>query len=46
MFCTFCLVLALVYATSAIVIFFRDLTQIISILLQVGVWLTPDYVGY
>ena len=41
MFCTFCLVLALVYATSAIVIFFRDLTQIISILLQVGVWLTP-----
>ncbi len=29
------------YATSAIVIFFRDLTQIISIVLQVGVWLTP-----
>ena len=28
-------------ATSAIVIFFRDLTQIISIFLQVGVWLTP-----
>ena len=41
MFCAFCFVLALVYATSAIVIFFRDLTQIISILLQVGVWLTP-----
>ena len=34
-------VLGLVYATSAIVIFFRDLTQIISIFLQVGVWLTP-----
>ena len=26
--------------------FFRDLTQIISIFLQVGVWLTPDHVGY
>lgn len=41
MFCTFCFVLALVYATSSVVIFFRDLTQIISIILQVGVWLTP-----
>ena len=39
--CTFLFVLGLVYATSAIVIFFRDLTQIISILLQIGVWLTP-----
>ncbi|RXS76656.1 ABC transporter permease [Blautia faecicola] len=40
-FCTFMLTLGLVYATSAIVVFFRDLTQIISIFLQVGVWLTP-----
>ena len=39
--CTFLFVLGLVYATSAIVIFFRDLTQLISIFLQVGVWLTP-----
>lgn len=39
--CTFILVLALVYATSAIVVFFRDLTQIINIILQVGVWMTP-----
>lgn len=39
--CTFLLTLGLVYATSAIVIFFRDLTQIIGIFLQVGVWLTP-----
>ena len=38
---TFLFVLGLVYATSAIVIFFRDLTQIISIFLQVGVLLTP-----
>lgn len=40
-FCTFMLSLALSYATSAVVIFFRDLTQIINIFLQVGVWLTP-----
>lgn len=39
--CTFLLVLGLVYATSAIVIFFRDLSQIIGIFLQVGVWMTP-----
>lgn len=39
--CTFLLALGIVYATSAIVVFFRDLTQIINILLQVGVWMTP-----
>lgn len=39
--CTCLLTLGLVYATSAVVVFFRDLTQIISIFLQVGVWLTP-----
>ena len=39
--CTFVFTLGLVYATSAVVIFFRDLTQIINILLQVGMWLTP-----
>lgn len=39
--CTFLFSLGLVYATSAIVIFFRDLTQIIGIVLQVGVWMTP-----
>lgn len=39
--CTFLFVLGLVYATSAVVIFFRDLTQIINIVLQVGVWMTP-----
>ena len=43
--CVFILVLGLSYATSAIVIFFRDLTQIINIVLQVGVWLVmlPTY---
>lgn len=39
--CTFMLVLGLSYATCAMVGFFRDLTQIISIILQVGVWMTP-----
>ena len=40
-FCTFFLVLGLCYATSAVAVLFRDLRQIISIALQVGVWLTP-----
>lgn len=39
--CMFLLVLGMTYLTSAIVIFFRDLTQIINIVLQVGVWMTP-----
>jgi len=39
--CVFVFTLGLAYATSAIVIFFRDLTQIIGIALQVGIWLTP-----
>lgn len=39
--CMFVFVLALSYATCSIVIFFRDLTQIISIGLQVGMWATP-----
>ncbi len=39
--CAFLLVLALSYSTCAVVVFFRDLTHIITILLQVGVWLTP-----
>lgn len=40
-FCMFALLLALSYATSAIVVFFRDLSQIIQILLQIGMWATP-----
>ncbi len=37
----FLMVLGLAYATCAIVVFFRDLTQIINIALQIGVWVTP-----
>lgn len=40
-FCMFIFVLALSYATGAVVIFFRDLSQIINILLQIGMWVTP-----
>ncbi len=40
-FCMICLTLGLTYFTSAIVVFFRDLSQIISILLQILIWMTP-----
>ena len=33
--------LALCYSTCAIVVFFRDLVQIINIVLQIGMWATP-----
>lgn len=39
--CNFVLVLGLVYLTSAVVVFFKDLSQIINIILQVGIWMTP-----
>lgn len=40
-FCLFMLVLAVSYLTSAVVVFFRDLQQIIAIGLQIGMWATP-----
>lgn len=40
-FCTFVFVLALCYATCSVVVFFKDLTQIINIVLQIGIWATP-----
>lgn len=39
--CLFIFVLALSYTTCALVVFFRDLSQIINIALQIGVWATP-----
>lgn len=45
-FCLFCLVIAISYATSAIVVFFKDLSQIINIVLQVGMWMTPILWSY
>lgn len=39
--CLFVFVLAICYSTCAIVIFFKDLQQIIAIALQLGMWATP-----
>lgn len=40
-FCMFMVTLAFVYITSAVMVFFKDIAQIISILLQIGMWATP-----
>ena len=40
-FCLFVFVLGLCYTTCAVMVFFRDLGQIINILLQIGMWATP-----
>lgn len=39
--CMLIMLMGLVYATSALVVFFKDLSQIIVIVVQVGLWLTP-----
>lgn len=39
--CTFVLVLALSYTTCALVVFMRDISPIINIVLQIGMWATP-----
>lgn len=39
--CIISLLVSLSFLTSSIVVFFRDLSQIISIIMQFGVWLTP-----
>ena len=36
-----CLSLALTYLTSAINVFFKDMAQIVNIVLQFGMWITP-----
>lgn len=40
-FCLFMFVLAMSYFTCSLVVFFRDLQQIINIALQIGMWATP-----
>ncbi len=40
-FCLMMLLLGICYATSAVVVFFKDLSQIIAIGLQIGMWATP-----
>lgn len=39
--CALILALSLSYATSAMVLFFKDLGQIINIIMQIGIWMTP-----
>ena len=39
--CNMVLVLGLSYITAACTVFFRDMTQIVGIILTVGVWMTP-----
>ena len=39
--CTVFLVAGLSYLTSALTVFFRDITPIVNILLTIGIWLTP-----
>lgn len=39
--CIIAIVLALSYITSAIAVFFKDTSQIVGILMQIGVWITP-----
>lgn len=41
--CTVLLVLGLSWATSSIVVFFRDLGQIVGLIVQFGFWLTPIF---
>lgn len=40
-FCTACLALALGMITSAVNVFFRDMANIVGIVLQFGMWLAP-----
>jgi len=41
--CLFLLVLALCYTTASVVVLFKDLSQIINIFLQIGMWATPIF---
>ena len=39
--CMFALTVALAYITSSVVIFFQDMRQVIAIILNMGIWVTP-----
>lgn len=40
-FCMIVLVITIGYFTASITVFFRDITQIVGVVLQAGMWLTP-----
>ena len=39
--CMMVLAAGVVYATSAVTVFFRDMKEVVAIILQVGIWVTP-----
>ena len=41
-----CLILAIGYFTSSLSVFFRDLPQLVQVLLSAGMWLTPIMWAY
>ncbi|AIQ14754.1 ABC transporter permease [Paenibacillus durus] len=45
-FCMFILLLGLSWITSALVVFLKDVGQVISMILQFGFWLTPIFYSY
>ena len=46
LFCLVCLILSLSFLFSTIVVFFRDFSQIINIVLQIMIWMTPIMWNY
>ena len=40
-FAMFVLAVGIIYLTSALCVFFRDMAQLVNIVLQIGVWATP-----
>lgn len=42
-FCLFALILSVSWLNSALVVFYRDLGQLIAVILQVGFWATPIF---
>lgn len=45
-FCILILTLSISYITSSLLVFFRDLSQLINIILQIGMWMTPILWNY
>lgn len=46
LFCVICLGLAISYSTSSIQPFFKDFGQMVNIVIQIGMWLTPIMWNY
>ena len=46
LFCTICFTAALSYLTASITPFFRDFSQLVNVVIQIGMWLTPIMWAY